>query len=499
MKLSPIGVAMLGDEREFLHSELIPKCEENLEKVVKIIRNRLSEVYCYEKPEIVVGSKIITSIRSAKQVGEELAKAGAGIVILVYYIWNYPYLVWPFINSVGKDKPILSLSNNEGAYPGNVGLLATDGALRQAGIRTHRIVGDIEDPTIQERVISWIMAAEAYASMRGQVYGMYGGHSMGMETGYFHLIPVQKVFGITTYQIDQLWLVEKMKEISEEEVNKGFKWFNEMLEDRIMYDGRMLTPETLKKQIRLYLAMKKVNEEYGFDFCGIKGQREMSEHICITDVAEMLMNDPYDWNGPKEPFVCSTEADSLGALTMQILKYISGGLPVLFADVRLYVPEKDIWIFANSGNHASWYAARSFNPAENLKKVTLWPAIEMYFPAGGASVEFDAAPGEMTFSRLGVYNNKFYMVIVRGESLDLPEEEKKKLKEQTNPTWPHMYVKLYTTFEEFVNVFPANHIHGIPGNHVNKLIKFCEIAGVEPVVLGEDKTKLREPLWKILK
>ncbi|MEM3922508.1 MAG: hypothetical protein QXG25_06500 [Nitrososphaerota archaeon] len=70
-------------------------------------------------------------------------------------------------------------------------------------------------------------------------------------------------------------------------------------EYRIKYNGRMLTPETLKKQIRLYLAMRKVNEEYGFDFCGIKGQREMSEYVCITDVAEMLMNDPYDWNGLK--------------------------------------------------------------------------------------------------------------------------------------------------------------------------------------------------------
>jgi len=270
-----------------------------------------------------------------------------------------------------------------------------------------------------------------------------------------------------------------------------------MLGDRIKYDGKMLTPEKLKTQLRLYLAMKKVNEEYGFDFCGIKGQRELTEYVIITDVAEMLMNDPYDWNGPKEPFVCSTEADSFGAITMQILKYVGGGIPVLFADVRLYVPEKDIWIFANSGNHASWYAARSSNPAENLKKVTLWPAIEMYFPTGGASVEFDAAPGEMTFARLGIYGDSMYMVIVRGESIDLPEDEKKILREQTNPTWPHMYVKLNASFKEFINVFPANHIHGIPGNHVKALVKFCEIAGIEPIVLGEKE--ISTPLWKHLK
>ncbi|MEM4514431.1 MAG: L-fucose/L-arabinose isomerase family protein [Ignisphaera sp.] len=498
MRLAPIGIAMLGDERRSVIEKLEPECLKRIKRLAEIIKAR-AKYANGATLEVIVAPKVISSIKDSKEIGDYFVRSGVKILILQYYIWNYPYLVWPLINILGRDKPILNVSNNEGEYPGNVGLLATDGALRQIGMVTHRIIGDIEDPKVQEEIVDWVMAAEAYVSLRGQVYGMYGGHSMGMETGYFHMIPIQKKFGITVYQIDQLLLEKYMEKVPSEEVEKGFRWLSELLGDRIKYDGKMLTPEKLKTQIKLYLAMKKLNEEYGFDFCGIKGQREFTEHIVITDVAEMIMNDPYDWNGPKEPFVCSTEADSLGALTMQILKYISGGLPVLFADVRLYVPEKDIWIFANSGNHASWYAARSFNPAENLKKVTLWPAIEMYFPAGGASVEFDAAPGEMTFSRLGVYNNKFYMVIVRGESLDLPEEEKKKLKEQTNPTWPHMYVKLYTTFEEFVNVFPANHIHGIPGNHVNKLVKFCEIAGVEPIVLGKDKEKIREPIWKILR
>lgn len=494
MKLSPIGVAMLGDEREFLHPLLIPKCEENLRKVVDIIEKRISEAYRYEKPEIIVGSKIITSIKAAKEVGEELAKAGAEIVILVYYIWNYPYLVWPFINSVGRDKPILSLSNNEGAYPGNVGLLATDGALRQAGIRSHRIVGDIEDPKIQEKVVNWIMAAEAYASMKGQVYGMYGGHSMGMETGYFHLVPIQRTFGVTVYQIDQLWLVEKMKEVPEEEAERGLRWLSEMLGERIRYDGKMLTPETLKKQLKLYLAMRKVNEEYGFDFCGIKGQRELSEYVCITDVAEMLLNDPYDWNGSKEPFVCATEADSFAAITMQILKYVSGGLPVLFADVRLYHPDKDIWDFCNSGNHPSWYASRSYDPKENFRKVTLHPALELYFRAGGASVEFDAAPGEMTFARLGIWKDRIYMVIVRGASLDLPEEERRRLAQMTNPTWPHVFARLDCDFEDFVSVFPSNHILGIPGNHVDKLVNYCRIAGIKPIVLRKGEKPL--PIWE---
>ena len=80
------------------------------------------------------------------------------------------------------------------------------------------------------------------------------------------------------------------------------------------------------------------------------------------------MNDPYDWRGRKEPTVCATEADAFAAITMQLLKYISGGLPTLFMDVRLDHPKLDIWDWCNSGNHASWYAAQSYDPAVNFKK-----------------------------------------------------------------------------------------------------------------------------------
>lgn len=154
------------------------------------------------------------------------------------------------------------------------------------------------------------------------------------------------------------------------------------------------------------------------------------------------MNDPYNWNGPKEPMVCATEADSFAALTMQVLKYVSGGLPVLFMDVRLYHPELDVWDFCNSGNHASWCASRSFDPKENFKKVTLHPALELYFKAGGASVSFDACPGELTFARLGLFGDRVYMVIVKGESVELDEQIRKRINSETDPTWPHVHARL---------------------------------------------------------
>ena len=495
MRTTPIGIVLINDEREHVYKLNSDECMEVVRQWADIIRKGVKNVDG-TSPEVVVGSETITSIRVAQKVGEELSRANCKQIILCYYVWDFPFLVWPFINTVGRDKPILCLSNNSGKYPGNVGLLATDGALRQAGVRTHRIVGDMDDPETQAKVLDWVRASQSYTAIQNEVYGMYGGHSMGMETGYFHLVPIVKAFGTTVRQIDQLWLAKKMEEIDKKDVEKGFKWFEDLLGDRVKYDGKMLTPDSLKTQIRLYLAMRMVNEEKGFDFCGLKGQRELTEYVCLGDVAEMLMNDPYDWNGPKEPTVCATEADSLAAVTMQLLKYISGGLPTLFMDVRLYHPDKDLWDFCNSGNHASWYASRSMDPKENFKKVTFHPALEFYFKAGGASVEFDAAPGEITFARLGVWDDKPYMVIVLGEAVDLPPEERKSINEETNPTWPHVHARLHCTFDEFINVFPCNHILGVVGNQVRPLVYLCEIAGIDPIVLGPEAERRLSPIWE---
>ncbi|MHB0875665.1 MAG: L-fucose/L-arabinose isomerase family protein [Anaerolineae bacterium] len=495
MRSTPIGLVLLNDERPHVTEQNEALNVQVLQRWAQVIRDGL--VFADgSRPELVIIEHTVTSPRVAQEAGERLRRAGVRSLVMCYNVWNFPFMVWPLVRTLGMDVPILSLSNNNGKFPGNVGLLATDGALRQAGVRTHRIVGEIDDKATCTAVIDWLRAAQAMTTMRGEVYGLYGGHSMGMETGYFHLVPTIKAFGTTTQQIDQLMLVERMKSIDPAEVTRGRKWFESLLGDRLRYDGKMLTEATLETQLRLYLAMESVNQEKGFDFCGLKGQRELTEYVCLGDVPEMLMNDPYDWRGPKEPVVCATEADAFAAITMQVLKYMSGGLPTLFMDVRLYHPDRDLWDWCNSGNHASWYAKRSYDPAENFSKVTLWPALEFYFKAGGASVEFDAAPGRMTFARAGLWDDKPYMVIVGGEAVELPPAESAALKAQTDPTWPHVWAKLDCSFDEFTTVFPANHAQGVSGDYVRALTWYCEMNGITPIVLGPKGQQRIAPVWE---
>jgi len=103
---------------------------------------------------------------------------------------------------------------------------------------------------------------------------------------------------------------------------------------------------------------------------GIKCHYDLSEYYVTSCVNAMLLNDPYDWNGPKPSTVMACEADSDGALTMQILKLISG-YPSLLFDARSYDFENKVLVCCNCGAQPSWYAARSDNPEEYLSKVSM--------------------------------------------------------------------------------------------------------------------------------
>jgi len=37
---------------------------------------------------------------------------------------------------------------------------------------------------------------------------------------------------------------------------------------------------------------------------------------------------------------------------------------------------------------------------------------------------------------------------------------------------------------------------GVAGNHVRSLKYLCEIAGIEPIILGKEAQKYIKPIWK---
>ncbi|MCC5877094.1 MAG: L-fucose/L-arabinose isomerase family protein [Candidatus Sumerlaeia bacterium] len=474
-----VGILTFGDGRDFL--------QKPLEKITENFEATLQKTLEGEGFEVVTGDEVIWRNDLAEKNGRKMTAEGVDCVIFHYAVW-----AWPQFARVAAQfcpQPIVMYANVNPAYPGLVGMLANAGSLDQVGIKYTKTFGDLDDGktvgTLRER----ILGIAALNRLKGQTYALIGGRSLGIDTAVSDPALWMKLFGVDVDHVDQYELVRRA-EIEREtggRIDEAISYLEKHVR-KIHWtapDAEMrLTRELLSKQLGMYYATTDLCAEFGYDFCGIKGQRELTEHYATADIAEAFLNDPYGPDGkPHEPIVCSTEADMDAALTMQIFKHTTGD-PVLFADIRHYHADLGVWDLCNSGQHATWFAARSSSPEENLAKTEFRPE-GFYFPAGGASVFHTAAPGEVTLARLtrsGDTNN-YKMVVCHGEFRDFGEEKNDELARLVQDNWPHAYAGLTCSPEDFIAAFNCNHIHGTYGDWRGELKTFCWAAGIECQVI----------------
>ncbi len=463
--MARIGVLSLSDGRNYVHDGIVD--------FIRSTEDALVERLAAAGHEVVRGSEPVSSNALATSVAREVAAKRVDLTVLHYAVWAFPH--FSMLAAEATPGPLLLLSNIDPVQPGMVGMLAAGGALDQIGRRHRRLWGDPADGDLVSRIGAEARAAHAVESLRGSTFGRVGGRPMGMNTAVAATDQWQKTFGIDVEEIDQWEIVRRAELADAGEVTKAREWL-EQYAGGVHYDGAKLTPELLERQIRSYLAMRELIDEWRLDFTGIKGQPELTAHFATMDIAEAFLNDPYDWNGPKEPHVCATESDMDGALTMQLLKQLSN-TPVLFADVRHYHADRDIWDLCNSGQHATWFAARSDDPAENLARVHLYPEV-FFFPAGGASVQHLAAPGEMTLARMTRDDGRYRMQLMAGEFKTYDDATNEALMRQSTFEWPHAFARLDARAEDFLGRFGANHIHAVPGDVRDEMRAVCRLAGI---------------------
>jgi len=423
---------------------------------------------------VVTASSDIHSNESAVRVSRELAAQHPDLTLVNVPVWAFPHFT--MLAARQTTGPLALFSNVDPKYPGMVGMLAAGGGLDQVGRVHARAWGSVEDPTVLRRLDALARAGAGANQLNGSTFGRVGGRPMGMYTAVSSAETWISKFGVDVEEIDQYELVRRSATIPDADVSAARRWLEERVA-KVHYDGVRLTPELLERQIRVYYVMRRLIDEWSLDFCGIKAQPELTAHWCTTDIAEAFLNDPYDWDGPKEPIVCATESDMDAALTMQILKHVSG-TPVLFADVRHYHADLDIWDLCNSGQHATWFAARSADPDVNLARVELCPEI-FYFPAGGASVVHIAAPGEMTFARLTRLDGRYRLQVLHGGFEELDPATTDRLAAASTPEWPHAFARLDASVDEVLGRFGSNHIHAVPGNRVDELRAVCRFLDLD--------------------
>jgi L-fucose isomerase len=424
--------------------------------------------------ETVQGQEMIWNPRVAVREGRRLAAEGCDLTLCNYAIWCYPHLT--AMATAFAPGPFLMFCNAHPSEPGMVGMLAASGALDQLDRPQHRVWGRIEEPGVLARVLAFIRAAGALSKLKGQTYGLFGGRALGMYTAVSNLDQWQKTFGLDIEHIEQQDVVQYSKLVDAAKVQNALRWLEKHV-GQIQYDGKALTPEKLKLQIRSYYAYRRIIDERFLDFVGTKAHGDLTDTFVTLDIAEAFLNDPYDWDGPHEPIVAATEADMDAALTMQIFKHVTGQ-PVLFSDVRHYDAGDNVWYFSNSGTHATFFAGASPDATVNLKQVTFYPECS-YYPAGGASVHHFAAPGRATMARLARRNGRYWMAIVPCDFVQFPREVMLQKGVTVTPQWPIAFARLQCSADDFLASFPCNHIHGCYGDWEQELLHVAKILGIE--------------------
>lgn len=462
-----IGLLSFSDGRERVHESLIPTVREN----ERCLTTALTETSGFT---VVKGDSVINGPESARQESQRMLAAGIDAVVFNIPVFAFPNLAVMAAKLIGK--PVICIAPENGTLPGLGGILACGGGLHQLGIPHETVWGNIEDSSVRDRVTSFLRAASVVNRLRGQVYGLFGGRSIGIGTGSAEPDRWMRLFGVDVEHVGEVEIIRRATEMHDERVLPGLEWLEARCSG-IFYDGESLTTDTLAFQLKCYLATKELARERGLDFVGVKCHYDLSENYVTQCMSCALFNDPYDWTGPKEPIPFACEADSDGALTMQILQLLTGQ-PTLLTDIRHFDRETGLYVFCNCGAQATWLANRSGNADENLAKVSLYPTISKY-RAGGAHLQFVAAPGQVTFARLFRTPERYEMAIFRGELVSMPLEALKR----TCWEWPHAFARIPIEPENLFGSYHANHTHFVYGDWQNELVKICDLLGIKPLLL----------------
>lgn len=474
MKPPKVGLITFGDERPHEWEKVFRRLTEGKHAEAHAFFRGLGE--CVE----LLGTDAVARTRDDID-GQAAALLAAGTEVLVAHTpcWTAPNLVVHGVQAMGL--PTVLLSNKSLATHGTVGLLGAGGALDQAGYRHVRVREDFDSPALAAKMLPFIRAASAVKRLRGSVFGLFGGRSLGIDTGTFDPMQWRKLFGVDAEHIDQLEIIRRAEALAPEAAQPMTEWLGANVKS-IGFNGQSLTPEKLNYQSRCYLATKQIVSEKGLDFVAVKCMPDLSNNFVPQCLSAAFLPSPYDADGTKEPVAMACEADADGALTMQVLKHVSGGVPPFFGDLSYLNESTSTLYLPNCGAVCSWYAGRSDVPAENLMHIELRPSVR---PGGAAITYFKAAPGPMTLARLFRRDGRYHMAVIPGEAVNPTDEEYAAfVAARGSHQLPTAFVKVTADFDRIIAEFGANHISGVAGSYVTELEHFCRLLDITPIILA---------------
>lgn len=423
----------------------------------------------------------IASMDESLEASKLISGKGVSGVIAGLWHWTESNLVTALVRAV--KKPLLLYADDDPAWAGttcltSVGASLWESAVNEYALNHFRLKGDMRG------VVAWARAVEAASKLLEKSILLWGApYTLGME----HLmddLPRLKRFVGDFIMLDQYVLVKKAQEMLSDahkrsRVEEFYRWLTE--KTTVEFDGSMLTPEVLRRQIALYLAAKEsLNDAEEVSGVSVKCQPELSEVYGVTAcLIPALMPFNLDVEGEKKVIPATCEGDVKGTISSALLFYLSGK-PPLFGDIK-YVDD-DLVMIANCGASSLYYAALSEDPEENLGRTRIQGQCQ---GASGGALTYRTPPSTFTVARLIRRGGKYYLTYFLAEGVEINEELEKKLK--WGKQWPHTAIRNPLDKETFISVMGANHLSLVPGDYTEELKFLARVWNIEGVNLNNEE------------
>ena len=446
--------------------------------------------------ECIIADTCIGGVAEAAQTADKFSREGVGVSLTVTPCWCYGAETMDMDPLI--PKAIWGFNGTE--RPGAVYLAAALAAHNQKGLPAFGIYGkDVQDAgdtsipeNVRAKILQFVQAGLAAATMRGKSYLAMGGVSMGIAGSIVDHSFFESYLGMRVETVDMSEFTRRIEQqiYDKREFADALKWAKANCKE-----GKDFNPPKLQKSraekdrnwetvVKMTLiardlmignpALSKLGygeEALGHNaiVSGFQGQRQWTDHSPNGDFLEAILNSSFDWNGIREPIVVATENDSLNGVCM-LLGHLVTNTAQIFADLRTFwSPDAVTRVTGHklSGHAASGIlhlinsgaaaldgtgqqtingkpAMKAFwditeHEAQNCLRATTWyPAMREYFPGGGYSSGYLTRGGmPATMFRMNLVKGLGpSLQIAEGHAVDLPEKVDRTLEERTDRTWP---------------------------------------------------------------
>jgi len=422
----------------------------------------------------------------------ELAQASrrlreAEALVLGLWHWTEPALPLSLVREL--NRPVALYAEDDPAWAGSVCLGAVGASLWEAAISPHALthVRFRSDP---EGLARWARGVCALHKLQRSSLLLWGGtYCLRMEHLQDDVPELKRRFVGDVISEDEYLLIRRAEELLGQKsprIDAFLKWFLSQ-GGKVEYDEKMCTPESLRRQVALYLGARdrlKELEAYQVAGVSVRCQPELSEVWgCTGCLLPSFLPFAADSEGQQTvvPTVC--EGDIKGLLSCALLHKINPAAPPLFGDLK-YVSDEYL-ILSNCGGSSVFYAANSLDPMKVLPGVRFAAQCQ---GASGAAVGYEGEPGTLTVARLIRFHRQYVMQLGKAQAIPVDASVRKRI--IWGQSWPHLAIALGVSGRALMAAVGSNHLSATTGDYVEEVSHACREAGV-PVVRLDCEDSLR--------